>query len=148
MVIFIGSKVFKNCLERYSPHILILNTGITLGNLMSGYSETALIAMRTYEIGGIPKILVNEFRELDYKYSSYGSGRYVYYFNRDIADELYEDIILTRIFAEEEMILLEESGSGLVKGIGDLTGICVEKNRKEIIADCKEMIEKLEGLKK
>jgi|GEM_PF-5098342 len=34
MVIFIGSKVFKNCLERYSPHILILNTGITLGNLI------------------------------------------------------------------------------------------------------------------
>jgi len=146
IVIFVGSQIFAKYLEKCSPYILILNTGITLGNLISGYSETALIAMRTYEIGGIPKILVNEFRELDYRYSSYGSGRYVYYSNRDIADKLYEDIILTRIFAEEEMILLEESGSGLVKGVGDLTGIGVGKNRKKIIADCKEMIEKLKGL--
>jgi len=99
--------------------------------------------MRTYEAGEIPRLIMTEFRKEDSDYSSYGAGKYVYYSNKNKVKKLFEDAILTRIFAEEEMIFLEESGSKRLNALWDKVGIGAGKNRKEIIADCKEMIEKL-----
>jgi len=54
----------------------------------------------------------------------------------DIEEQVLEIIVMliTGIFAEEEMILLEESGSKGLNALWDKVGIGAGKNRKEIIA--------------
>jgi len=136
----------KRICKRSSPYSFIISSTIWLMDIYTGYSDVAITALKTYEVGYIPEKIANAFYRLDNDYSSYGSGRYIYYDNKDEAEKLYVDIISMRIFAEEEMILLEESGTEQLNLIGDFYRLGAGKNRKEIIADCKEMIEKLKKI--
>ncbi len=88
----------------------------------------------------------NEFNKLEHDYTTYGIGGNIYYDNYELAYHTYTDIIMLRIFAENEMIKLENSGTQFINKLWDKIGIGAGKNRKEIIEECKGTILYLESM--
>lgn len=131
---------------RIHPATIIAMVAVVLSDTITGYSDTSLKAIRTYEAGYIPEIMCNELNKADYGYSLYQGGIRSYYENSTEAYGKYIDIIALRIFAENEMIALEKSGSKWLNKLWDTVGIGAGSNRKEIIADCKNMIKALNSM--
>lgn len=132
--------------SKLNPAAIIAIVSVSMSNVITGYSDTSLKAIRTYEAGYIPEIMCDELNKSDYGYSLYQGGIRSYYENSTEAYGKYIDIIALRIFAENEMIALEKSGSKWLNKLWDTVGIGAGSNRKEIIADCKNMIKTLNGM--
>lgn len=132
--------------SKLNPAAIIAIVSVSMSNVITGYFDTSLKAIRTYEAGYIPEIMCDELNKSDYGYSLYQCGIRSYYENSTEAYGKYIDIIALRIFAENEMIALEKSGSKWLNKLWDTVGIGEGSNRKEIIADCKNMIKTLNGM--
>lgn len=133
-------------IAKIHPATIIAIVAVAFSDVITGYSDTSLKAIRTYEAGYIPEIMCDELNKSDYGYSLYQGGIRSYYENSPEVYGNYIDIIALRIFAENEMIALEKSGSKWLNKLWDTVGIGAGSNRKEIIADCKNMIKTLNGM--
>lgn len=138
--------IITHNLAKIDPTVIIAIVAVDFSNSITGYSDTSLKAIRTYEAGYLPEIMCDELNKADYGYSLYQGGIRTYYENSTEAYGKYVDIIALRIFAENEMIALEKSGSKWLNKLWDTVGIGAGSNRKEIIADCKNMIKTLNGI--
>ena len=138
--------IITHNLAKIDPTVIIAIVAVDFSNSITGYSDTSLKAIRTYEAGYLPEIMCDELNKADYGYSLYQGGIRSYYENSTEAYGKYIDIIALRIFAENEMIALEKSGSKWLNKLWDTVGIGAGSNRKEIIADCKNMIKTLNGI--
>lgn len=135
-----------NSISKIHPATIIAIIAVAFSDGITGYSDTSLKAIRTYEARYLPEMMCNELNKSDYGYSLYQGGIRSYYENSTEAYGKYIDIIALRIFAENEMIALEKSGSKWLNKLWDTVGIGAGSNRKEIIADCKNMIKTLNGM--
>ncbi len=138
--------IITHNLAKIDPTVIIAIVAVDFSNSITGYSDTSLKAIRTYEAGYLPEIMCDELNKADYGYSLYQGGIRTYYENSTEAYGKYVDIIALRIFAENEMIALEKSGSKWLNKLWDTVGIGAGSNRKEIIADCKNMIKTLNSM--
>lgn len=142
----LANVIISDTIAKIEPATIIAIVAVSLSNAITGYSDTSLKAIRTYEAGYLPEMMCNELNKSDYGYSLYQGGIRSYYENSTEAYGKYIDIIALRIFAENEMIALEKSGSKWLNKLWDTVGIGAGSNRKEIIADCKNMIKTLNGM--
>lgn len=138
--------IITHNLAKIDPTVIIAIVAVEFSNSITGYSDTSLKAIRTYEARYLPEMMCNELNKSDYGYSLYQGGIRSYYENSIEAYGKYIDIIALRIFAENEMITLEKSGSKWLNKLWDTVGIGAGSNRKEIIVDCKNMIKTLNGM--
>lgn len=138
--------IITHNLAKIDPTVIIAIVAVAFSDGITGYSDTSLKAIRTYEAGYLPEMMCNELNKSDYGYSLYQGGIRSYYENSTEAYGEYIDIIALRIFAENEMIALEKSGSKWLNKLWDTIGIGAGSNRKEIIADCKNMIKTLNSM--
>lgn len=140
--LLLSSWIAKIC-----PETIIALVAISMANELTGYSGASLCAIRTYEAGYLSELICDDFNKLDYDYITYGNGARAYYSNSTQAYEAYTDMIFLRIFAENEMIRLEKSGSKWLNKLWDMVGVGAGSNRYEIIDDCNRMINLLIAMK-
>ena len=133
----------SEALVYFCPEAIIATVAFSIADTVTGYSDTSLKAVRTYEAGYIPKLICEDLINLENEHSS---DEKIYYSNSSEAYDTYVDIISFRIFAENEMIKLESSGSKWLNKLWDTIGIGAGSNRQEIIEDCKNMINILSGM--
>lgn len=107
-----------------------IDLAIVASNGLIGVSDTTLKAVKTYGAAYMAEIVFEDFNSMEYD----GYTDRIYY--QEDAEFKFKNVVGTRIYAEQNMIAMEKTGTKIVNYVYDK----ITSERKKIINDCNDMI--------